>query len=35
MTPVGNDGTTYNVAITGMTQDGTVIVSLGPELPTT
>ena len=30
VTPVGNDGTTYNVAITGMTQDGTVVVSLGP-----
>ena len=28
MTPVGSDGTTYNVAVTGMTQDGTVIASV-------
>ena len=28
VTPVGSDGTTYNVAVTGMTHDGTVIVSL-------
>ena len=28
VTPTGTDGTTYNVAITGMTQSGTVIVSV-------
>ena len=29
VTPVGSDGTTYNIAVTGMTKDGTVTVALG------
>ncbi len=30
VTPVGSDGTTYTVTVSGITADGTVIVSLGP-----
>jgi cyclophilin family peptidyl-prolyl cis-trans isomerase len=32
VTPVGTDGTTYTVAVSGMTQDGTVIVSLAAKV---
>ena len=28
VTPVGSDGTAYNVAVTGMAQDGTVIINM-------
>jgi cyclophilin family peptidyl-prolyl cis-trans isomerase len=28
VTPVGSDGTTYNVAVSGMTQDGTVVINM-------
>jgi cyclophilin family peptidyl-prolyl cis-trans isomerase len=30
VTPVGSDGKTYNVAVTGMTGDGSVIVAIDP-----
>jgi cyclophilin family peptidyl-prolyl cis-trans isomerase len=30
VTPVGTDGTTYNVAVTGLKNDGTIVVALGP-----
>jgi len=28
VTPVGSDGTTYNVAVSGMTKSGTVLASI-------
>ncbi len=31
ITPVGSDGTTYNVAISGMTQDGSVVIGMAPD----